>query len=208
MGLQFTGDQFSQVGVGFFGKCRDRKALLGWRSILEPLQKRLHERHAKVNIYLGQEFIYTRRTGWRLNRYGSIKALKRMWTLVESGVYNKLMNISYKPPTAPFFEPRRLTIHGNIFVQFVFHSGGLLLALLVFVAELHKKIILRFNSIRLILKFLLKNVLHQSQKAFLQGLRFLLNKSGSNYFIAGYWLYTILQRKPTTPITHIHISPR
>jgi len=31
----------AQVSVDFFGKYRHKKALLGWRSILEPLEKQL-----------------------------------------------------------------------------------------------------------------------------------------------------------------------
>jgi len=125
MGLQLT-ESYDEVDVDFFGKCRNKKALLGWRSVLKSLQKQLRERKTIANVYLGQEFIYTRRNGWRLKRYGTVKVLKRMWAVVESGVYNELLNISYKPPPVPAFEPRPLTIHGNIVVQFVFHSVGLL----------------------------------------------------------------------------------
>jgi len=130
------------------------------------LEKQLCIKHRSKRIYLGQEFIFTERKGWRLSRYGSIKILKRFWTIVESGVYNKLLNISYKPPIANVYKPRRLTIFGNIFVQFVFHSFGLLLAFLVLVAELHKHIIFCLNSVRLTVGFLIGNFFHQSKKAF------------------------------------------
>jgi len=45
----------------------------------------------------------------------ALDSLKKMWTAVKSGIHNKLLNISYKLPAAPVFEPRRLTIHGIIF---------------------------------------------------------------------------------------------
>jgi len=176
MGLVLTKDEYNQVDIDFFGNCRRRKALLGWRSVLEPLQNHLPKRHAKANVYLGQEFIYSRSVGWRLNRYGSVKVLKRMWTLVETGVHNKLLNISYKPPAGKVFEPRRLTMLGNIVVQFFFHLSGLLFEFLVFIVELRKKIALCFNPVGSIFSLFIRNFLHQFQKAFLQGLRFLLSK--------------------------------
>jgi len=174
MGLQRTTFYLAQVEVDFFGKCREKKALLGWRSVLEPLQKQLRKSHVKTNAYLGQEFIYTRRVGWQLKRYASVKVLKRMWSLVESGVHSELLNISYKPMPDNIFEPRPLTIHGNIFVHFVIHLVLLLFALLVFVIELHKRIALCFNSVLLMSDLLIRNVLYQWQKVFLLGLRFLL----------------------------------
>jgi len=180
MGLQLTKDVYNQVDIRFFfvffGNCRRRKAFLGWRSVLEPLQNHLPKRHAKANVYLGQEFIYSRSVGWRLNRYGSVKVFKIMWTLVESGVYNKLLNISYKPPAGKVFEPCRFTMLGNIVVQFVFHLSGPLFALLVFVVELRKRIALCFNPVRSIFSLFIKNFLYQFQEAFLQGLRFLLSE--------------------------------
>jgi len=175
MGFQLTEGFFTDVDVDFFGKCQNNKALLGWRSGLEPLESRLRKRNAKAKVYLGKEFIYSRRVGWRLNRYGSVKVLKSMWSIVESGVYSKLLNISYRPPAGKHFEPRPLTIHGNIIVQFVFYSGGLSLALLILVAESRKKIASWFHSssFGVKLRFLIRNFLNQSQGAFLQGLRLL-----------------------------------
>jgi len=176
MGLQLMKDDDTHVDVDFFGKCRNKKALLGWRSILEPLQNQLRKKQAKANVYIGQEFLFTRHLGWQLNRYGSIKVLKRMWTLVESGVHNELLNISHRPPAAPALKPRQLTIHGNISVQFVFHSCGVLFAFLVFAIEFHKSIALYFNSFCLISSFFIKNFLHQFQKALVHGLRLVLSK--------------------------------
>jgi len=103
-----------QVNIGLFGKCH-KKALLGWRNVLKPLEKELSIKYKSARVYLGEEFIFTRHAGFSLSRYGSIKVLKRMWTVVESGVYNKLLNISYKPSAGKIFEPRQVTLKGNIF---------------------------------------------------------------------------------------------
>jgi len=65
-----------------------------------------------------------------------------MWTSVESGIHGKLLNISYKPQVGKVYEPYPLTIHGNIAIQFVYLSGGLLLALLIFIVELRQHILL------------------------------------------------------------------
>jgi len=171
---------------GFFDLLRkcNKSALLDWGSVLEPFEKELLQNHEKTQVYLGQEFIFTQTTGWHLERYGKIKVLKRMWTLVESGAYNQLLNISYKPPVALRYEPQRVKIDGNIFVQFVFHSFGLLVALVVFIVEFHKRINLFFKPIRVIFSFLLGNFLHQTQKAFLLGLKIL--GRGRSRFINDY----------------------
>jgi len=160
-------------------KCKNH-ALLAWRSVLEPLEKQLLIKHEKAKVYLGQEFIFPQRTGWKLSRYGSVKVLKRMWTIVESGVYNKLLNISYKPPAAVHYEPRRVKINGNIFVQFVYHSFGLSFALLVFIAEFHKRIHLCFTPVLVIFSFLIRNFLQQTQNAVLLGIKIFVPKR--NYF--------------------------
>jgi len=161
----------------WFGECREKKALLGWRgkNDLAELAMKLRRKHKSAHISLGEEFIFSRRKGWLLDRYGSIKFLKRMWTLVESGVYNELLNISYKTPIAKPSEPRKLAIHGNIFVQFVLLSGGLLLAFLIFIAEFHKNIIRGFCSVRDSVRFLISNFLQHCQEAFLLGLKQFLN---------------------------------
>jgi len=172
IGLYPNHGSFSTIDVDSFEKCPNKKALLGWRSDLELLQNKVRQNQTNANIYIGQEFIYTRRKGWQLKRYGSVKVLKRMWTLVESGVYNEMHNISYKPLAAKVFEPSRLTIHGKIFIQFDFHSVGLLFALLVFVVELHKRIALCFNSVRLMCSLLVRNFFYQCQKVFLFGWKF------------------------------------
>jgi len=167
---------FDPLKVDIFGKCR-KKALLGWRRELVKLEKELRVKHQSAYIYLGQEFIFTRIHGWILTRYGSVKVLKRIWTVVESGVHNKLINVSFKAPVAKgASEPRRLTIHGNISVQFVYHSFGLLLALMVFIAELHKCIILHMNSFCLVVRFLIRNFFRQSQITFKLGLNYLYTK--------------------------------
>jgi len=70
----------SQAKVKFLGKCR-KKALLDWREHLVKLKTELSIRHKCARIYLGEEFIFNRRRGWRLNRYSSIKILKRFWTI-------------------------------------------------------------------------------------------------------------------------------
>jgi len=93
-------------------------------------------------------------------------------TLLESGVYNKLLHASYKPPKAEVFEPRHLTIHGNIFVQFVYHFVGLLIAFLIFVAELHKHTIDWFHKVRVKVDFLIRNFFYQSKQAILHGLNY------------------------------------
>jgi len=167
--------RLTQVGVDFFENCKNNKALLGWRSVLEPLEKKLRRKKVNADIYLGEEFIYTRHVGWRLKRYGTIKVLKRMWTIVESGVHTKILNMTYKPPTGTVYEPRRIKIQGNISTQFVFHSCGLLLALLIFIAELHKSAIRFFMLACGILGLWFKNFVLQSRKFLLCGLKFLLN---------------------------------
>jgi len=146
-------------GSEWFGECREKKALLGWRSEdgLVDLERKLRMKHKSAHISLGEEFIFTRRKGWHLVRYGSIKYLKRMWTLVECGVYNELLNISYKLPTTKTIQPRKLAINGNIFVQFVFFSFGLILALLTFIAKFHKTITWRFFFVRDTVSFLVRN---------------------------------------------------
>jgi len=152
-------------------KCQ-KTALLEWRSVLEPLEKQLLQKHDKEKVYIGQEIMFTQHSGWRLRRYGSINVLKRMWTLVESGIHNELRNISYKPPLERIvYDSRRIQINGNIFVQFVIHSIGLLLALLVFIVEFHTRITLFCNPVRVIFSFLISNFLQQSQKASLLGLK-------------------------------------
>jgi len=144
--------------VDFFEKCEYRKALLGWQIDLERLQKQLLENNFTANAYLGKEFIFTRRLGWRLRRYGNVKVLKRMWTLVESGVHNKLLNISYKPPRGTVFQPRPVNIMGNISVRFVVHSFGLLLSILLFIFESRKKIIHSLNYVFVLCKLLTKTI--------------------------------------------------
>jgi len=170
------------VGVNFFEKCQRNKALLGWRSVLERLEKKLRKKNVHSDIYLGEEFIYTRHIGWRLKRYGTIKVLKRMWTIVESGIHNQILNMSYKPPAGTVNEPRRINIQGNISTQFVFHSCGLLLALLIFIAELHKSAIRSFKLVCGILGFWFKNFVYQCQKGLSCGIKFLLNKRKEFWF--------------------------
>jgi len=150
----------------WFGECREKKVLVGWRSEdnFVDLEKKLLRKHKNAHISVGKEFIFSKRTGWRLNRYGSIKVLKRMWTLVESGVYNELLNISHKPPIAQASQPRKLAMHGNIFVQFVFLAGGLLLAFLNLIAEFHRIFKRAFCSVRDSVGFLIMNFLQHSQK--------------------------------------------
>jgi len=171
---ELTAGSGSQVNVEFFGKCR-KKALIGWHSVLEPLQKQLLEKHRDSEVNLGKEFIYSRRIGWCLNRYGSIKVLKRMWTIVESGVHNKLLNISYKYPVEKVFKPRRVTIQANIFVQFVFHSFGLLFALIVFIVELRKVIGSFLCALLKLFCFLIGNFIKQFRKAFSLGIKCSVN---------------------------------
>jgi len=180
MGFKLTHGIDMRVDVYIFGKCQ-KMALIGWRSDLEPLEKQLKERHVKSNVYTGQEILFSRRQGWELKRYGSIKVLKRMWTIVESGIHSKMLNISWKPSAETVFEPRKFKIDGNIFVQFAFHASGLLLALLVFIAELHKRILLCFNLVCLRFNFLIRNFLKQTQQAFLFGYKFLVGKK-KRYF--------------------------
>jgi len=163
----------------WFGECREKKALLGWRSRgdLVYLEKKLRRKHKSAQISLGDDFIFIQHKGWRLDRYGNIKVLKRMWALFESGVYTELLNISYKRPIAQAPEPRKLTIYGNIFVQFAFLSCGLLLALLIFVAEFHKAVARSVDFVRNSVGFLIINFLQLSQKAFLIGLNNFLDNS-------------------------------
>jgi len=171
--MEFRDAKDVQLKVQSFGKC-EKKALLDWRRHLIDIEKELRMKHKSADIYLGEEFIFTRRKGWRLRRYGSIKVLKRMWTIVESGVYNKLVNISYKPPAGKTFEPHAVKLQGNIVVQFVFHSFGLLLALLVVIAEFHKSIILCLSAVCGIFGEFIKNFLRQSQKAVLLGFKYVI----------------------------------
>jgi len=168
--MEFRNAEDPELKANAFGKC-EKKALLDWRRHLIDVEKELRMKHKGASIYLGQEFIFTRSKGWKLRRYGSIKVLKRMWTIVESGVYNKLLTVSDKPPKGKIFEPRGVKLQGNIYVQFVFHSLGLLLALFVFITELHKSIILCLGSVAGIFGFLLKNFSHQSKKAVLLELK-------------------------------------
>jgi len=93
-------------------------------------------------------------------------------------VYKKLLNISYRPPIAQAREPRKLAIHGNIFVQFVFLSWGLLLAFIIVIAEFNNTFICCFCFVRDSVSFLIRNCLQQSQKAFLIGLKYILNMKG------------------------------
>jgi len=167
--------QGSKLTTEFFGNC-SKKAVLGWRSLLEPVHSALIEKFGTSNVNLGEEFLFQRRLGWRLKRYGSIKVLKRMWTVVESGIHDKLLNISHKSPAPKVSEPRQLTIHGNILVQFVILSFGVLLAWLVFTAELHRIIAWSFYSVRMKVDFLIKTWLHRSQKALILGVKYLCNK--------------------------------
>jgi len=142
----------------------------------------LLKKHDKSKVYLGREFIFTVHSGWRSRRYGSVKVLKRMWTLIESGLYNELRNISNKPPIGKtVYVSRRIQIDGNIFVQFIFHSFGLLLALLVFIVELHRRINLFCNPVRVILNFLLSNFLQQTEKASLLGLKFIIRRRNYHF---------------------------
>jgi len=164
---------FPKGELDFLRQCQ-KSALLDWRSVLEPLEKQLLKEHEKAKVYLGQEFLFNDHTGWRLHRYVSIKVLKRMWTLVESGIYNELRNISYKPSAGAVYEPQAIKIDGNIFVQFVYHSAGLLLAFLVFIVELRNRINLCFNAVRGICCFYLSNFLQQTQKAVLLAFRILV----------------------------------
>jgi len=94
--------QRSKLNSDNFGNC-SKKIFLGWLNYLKPVHKQLLEKHGKSNVNLGDESLFSRKFGWRLKRYGSIKVLKRMWTVVESGIHNKLLNISYKRPAAPVF---------------------------------------------------------------------------------------------------------
>jgi len=148
-----------------------KKALLGWRDQLKDIEKNIRIKHDSAHIYLGQEFIFSKHKGWRLSRFGAIKVLKRMWTVVESGIYSKVMNISYKPPIGNVFEPSQVKIRGNLFMQFLLHSLGLALAFLIFIVEAIKSIILSLGPFR----FSIKNCLQQFQKAFLLGLKYLVN---------------------------------
>jgi len=154
----------------FFGKCKN-KAFLGWRSVLEPLEKQMIQKQLKAYVYLGQDFIFSRSLGWTLKRYGSVKVLKRMWTIVESGVYNKLLNISYKPPSIRVLEPRAIKITGNIFVQFVLHSCGLLFASLILIIEVRRKIRFFFQFVCGVCYLVVKPCLLQSQKQLLMWLK-------------------------------------
>jgi len=160
-----------------FGNFGIKKALLGWRSELVRVENDTSAKlmHSRANIYVGQDFIFTRNVGWHLTRYGNIKVLKRMWTVVESGVYDKLLKTSYKPPLGKTFDPRRLSIQGNISVQFVFHLLGLAFAWLVLVVELRKTYVFLFWCLCVKIDFLVTNFLQQSQKVFLFGLKYVLN---------------------------------
>jgi len=170
-----TSNRFSQLSAEFFAKC-PQKAFLGWHNLLEPLHKELVEKHGISKVNLGEEFLLQRRIGWLLKRYGSIKVLKRMWTVVESGIHSQLLNISYKNSPAKAFKPRRVNIQGNISVQFVVHSCGVLLALLVFIAELHKIITNFACTVYTMFGVLTRNFMHQSQKAFLLGVMYISKK--------------------------------
>jgi len=140
-------DSHYDIDVKFFGKC-EKDALLGWRSNLVRLEDELRLEFESAQIYIGAEFIFSRRYGWQLQRYGSIKVLKRMWTLVESGVYGKLVNISYKPPLRyKASGPRPLKIRGNISVLFIYNSCGLLLALLAISRTMMKRIAILFSLV-------------------------------------------------------------
>jgi len=174
---------FHQGQLDFLNQCQ-RTALLYWRSVLEPLEKQLLEKHEKAKVNLGQEYLFTHNAGWQLRRYGSIKVLKRMWTLVESGVYNELRNISFKPSVGTFYKRGSISINGNILVQFIFHSFGLLLALLVFFVEFHKGISSFLNPVRVIFSFLIRNFVQQTQKALLRGLKILWREK--SYFLGDY----------------------
>jgi len=168
-------NQNEEMDQNSLEKCA-KTAYLGWRSVLEPMQKKLLKKHVKEKVHLGHEFLYTRRSGWQLQRYGTVKVLKRMWTLVESGVYNELRNLSYKHPAGTRFKPQQVKIDGNIFVQFLYHSSGLLLALLFFIAECLTRIIVCLNSVRMIFCFLVRNFLIQTRKALLRGKKMLYEK--------------------------------
>jgi len=104
-----------------------------------------------------------------------------MWTIVESGIHNELLNISRKPPPGKVFKPRPVDIKGNISVQFVLHLFGLLLSLIVFIIELHKKIIAGLNSILVVSDFLVTRFLLQTQSTLLIWLKnFLTTKRNSS----------------------------
>jgi len=176
IGHEFFNETSGHYHISFFGRSCKRKALLGWRRYLAPLEKELRRKHRKAEIYLGEEFIFTQRLGWHLSRYGNVKVLKRMWTIVESGVHGKLLNISYKPRLGKVFEPHRLTIHGNISVQFVYHSCGLLLALLIFIVEARKLIAM----FRVRVCFLMRSFLISILESLLDGLKYHQNIVMSN----------------------------
>jgi len=131
--------------VEFVGECV-KDALLGWRSKLLELEKDLRMEYKGAQIYVGKEFIFSRRKGWQLQRYGSVKVLKRIWTAVESGIYSKILNLSHKPRVDEVVEPRRLTIYQHISVPLVYHSFGLLLAFVVFITEVKNRIALWFDN--------------------------------------------------------------
>jgi len=139
-------DSVFDLNAEFFGEC-EKQALLGWRSSLVRLEQELREEYKNAHIYVGKEFIFSRHFGWQLQRYGNVKVLKRMYTIVESGVHGKLLNVSYKPRAdRRVFQPRPLAIHGNISVPIVFHSLGLLLAIGNFISQAHTSITLWFHN--------------------------------------------------------------
>jgi len=157
--INLTEDDELERVLQWFGECQEKKAWLRWRDELVNLEIKLRRKLKSAQISLGKEFIFSRRKGWGLYRHGSIKVLKRMWTLVESGVYNELLNISYRPPMAKVSQPRKLAIQGNIFVQFIFLLCGLLFGLVIFVAEFYKTIVWCFVSVRDLVGFLIEKLL-------------------------------------------------
>jgi len=69
----------------------------GWKSELRVMEQQLKINHSVDQVFVGDEYLYKRHSGIEVIRYGAGKYRKNFYSLIESGVYTLLVNISNKP---------------------------------------------------------------------------------------------------------------
>jgi len=110
-------------------------AMSGWKSELRVTEQQLKINHSVDEVFVGDEYLYRRHSGIEVIRYGIGKYRRNFYSLIESGVYTLLVNISNKPRPLSKSVPNAIEITGNIAIQFYILIMGLAIAVLGFFSE-------------------------------------------------------------------------
>jgi len=121
----------------------NKSAIAGWKSKLKKTQLELG---GIPNMFLGKEDIFLMREGVSAKYYYDPTVVDKVRRIRDSGIADEWMNVEHRkiPPTPEY--PQKLSLNGNMLVQFCLLGCGLLLAVFGLALENKSIIFLKLQN--------------------------------------------------------------